>query len=127
VRAHRLVTPPPSRHVESEPLGSRETSHLHHSDRQPIPVLDADIRADYSALDRPTITRRAESAPPGWLDLDRAVRDEIRGIAVDQLTKRLGDARGDLRDAVEASAPTLHLVERVARLERSLRMVRAWP
>lgn len=137
----------PLGHIERarEPFGSRETSHLHHSGRQRIPVLDEraigthladcvragvidhDTAVDYSALDRPTVTRRAESAPPGWLDLDREVRDEIRGIAVDQLTKRLGDARAALYKAVAREEPSMHLAERVARLERSLRMVRTWP
>jgi hypothetical protein len=122
--ANHQILPPGYGHIE-KPRPSREVSHLldvDHGTRQPIPILDADIPADYSALDRPTITRRAESAPPGWLDLDREVRDEIRGIAVDQLTKRLGDAR-----KIAAGCPTLHNIERVARLERSLRMVRTWP
>lgn len=106
--------PPPFGHVEP-PRPSREVSAL--------------VAADFRALDTPTITRRAAEEPmAGWADLEPGVRRSTRDYCAQQVAGRLKDAKNGLEWwVVRRLTPPFPLVERVAKLERSLAAVLRWP
>lgn len=93
--------PPPFGHIE-RPRVSRERSALLASDVA-APMLD-------------------------WHDLDPEIRASTRAYCADQVRRSLAHARQALGFYVRSElAPPIAVVERVARLERSLAAVLRWP
>jgi hypothetical protein len=111
--------PPPFGHVEHH-RPSRERSSLTRED-----------------LDTATVIRRAgcqlgrdlavSVGAQRWEEVDEETRELMRDAMVSQLTKRLGDARMQLRLHACIGPVPLPAVERVARLERALDAARRLP
>lgn len=112
---HRSAPIPPSFGYVEPPRPSREVSAL--------------VAADFRALDTPTITRRAAEEPmAGWLDLEPGVRRSTRDYCAQQVAGRLKDARTALEWwEVRQLTPPSPMLERIAKLERSLAAVQRWP
>lgn len=88
-------------------------------------------------LDRATVLRRAAAhlerdlavsvGRRAWSDVDPEIRADMRDTLIGAYTKRLGDARLQLRLVASIGGSTLPAAERVAKLERCLDAARRLP